>query len=43
MLLVGIAAGAVMAMLCQGINLHDILTVMYSGFSADTGSDVVTF
>ena len=37
----GIAAGAVMAMLCQGINLHDILTVMYSGFSADTGSDVV--
>ena len=41
MLLVGIAAGAVMAMLCQGINLHDILTVMYSGFSADTGSDIV--
>lgn len=41
MLLVGIAAGAVMAMLCQGVNLHDILTVMYSGFSADTGSDVV--
>ena len=39
MLLVGIAAGAVMAMLCQGVNLHDILTVMYSGFSADTGSD----
>ena len=37
----GIAAGAVMAMLCQGINLHDILAVMYSGFSADTGSDVV--
>ena len=41
MLLVGIAAGAVMAMLCQGVSLHDILTVMYSGFSADTGSDVV--
>ncbi len=39
--IVGIAAGTVMAMLCQGINLHDILTVMYSGFSADTGSDVV--
>ena len=37
----GIAAGAVMAMLCQGVSLHDILTVMYSGFSADTGSDVV--
>ena len=37
----GIAAGAVMAMLCQGVGLHDILTVMYSGFSADTGSDVV--
>lgn len=34
----GIAAGAVMAMLCQGVSLHDILTVMYSGFSADTGS-----
>lgn len=33
----GIAAGAVMAMLCQGVSLHDILTVMYSGFSADTG------
>ena len=32
---------AVMAMLCQGVSLHDILTVMYSGFSADTGSDVV--
>lgn len=30
-----------MAMLCQGVSLHDILTVMYSGFSADTGSDVV--
>ena len=28
-------------MLCQGVSLHDILTVMYSGFSADTGSDVV--
>ena len=28
--IVGIAAGTVMAMLCQGINLHDILTVMYS-------------
>lgn len=41
MLLAGIAAGAVMAMLCQGVSLHDILTVMYSGFSADTGSDVV--
>lgn len=39
----GIAAGAVMAMLCQGVSLHDILTVMYSGFSADTGSDVVNF
>lgn len=38
---VGIAAGAVMAMLCQGVSLHDILTVMYSGFSADTGSAVV--
>ena len=25
----GIAAGAVMAMLCQGVSLHDILTVMY--------------
>ena len=37
----GIAAGAVMAMLCQGVSLHDILAVMYSGFSADTGSDVV--
>ena len=37
----GSAAGAVMAMLCQGVSLHDILTVMYSGFSADTGSDVV--
>ena len=37
----GIAAGAVMAMLCQGVSLHDILTVMYSGFSADTGSDIV--
>ena len=37
----GVAAGAVMAMLCQGVSLHDILTVMYSGFSADTGSDVV--
>ena len=37
----GIAAGEVMAMLCQGVSLHDILTVMYSGFSADTGSDVV--
>ena len=37
----GIAAGAVMAMLCQSVSLHDILTVMYSGFSADTGSDVV--
>lgn len=37
----GIAAGTVMAMLCQGVSLHDILTVMYSGFSADTGSDVV--
>lgn len=37
----GIAAGAVMAMLCQGVSLHDILTVMYSGFSADTGSAVV--
>ena len=37
----GIAAAAVMAMLCQGVSLHDILTVMYSGFSADTGSDVV--
>lgn len=34
----GIAAGAVMAMLCQGVSLHDILTVMYSGFSADTGT-----
>ena len=30
-----------MAMLCQGVSLHDILTVMYSGFSTDTGSDVV--
>lgn len=29
------------AELQQGISLHDILTVMYSGFSADTGSDVV--
>lgn len=37
----GIATGAVMAMPCQGVSLHDILTVMYSGFSADTGSDVV--
>ena len=43
MLLVGIAAGAVMAMLCQGVSLHDILTVMYSGFSADTGSAVGGF
>lgn len=34
----GIAAGTVMAMLCQGVSLHDILTVMYSGFSADTGT-----
>ena len=37
----GIAVGAVLAMVFQGESLKDILTVMYSGFSVDSGSDVV--
>ena len=37
----GIAAGALLAMACQGMGLKDILTVMYSGFSVDSGSEVV--
>ena len=37
----GIAAGALLAMVCQGMGLKDILTVMYSGYSVDSGSEVV--
>ena len=37
----GIAAGALLAMVCQGMGLRDILTVMYSGYSVDSGSEVV--
>ena len=37
----GIAVGAVLAMVFQGESLKDILTVMYSGFSVESGSDVV--
>ena len=37
----GIAVGAVMAMVCQGVSLHDILATMYSGYSVDSGSEVV--
>ena len=33
--------GAVLAMVFQGESLKDILTVMYSGFSVESGSDVV--
>lgn len=39
--MVGIAVGALLAMVCQGVGLKDILTVMYSGFSVDSGSEVV--
>ena len=34
-------AGALLAMVCQGMGLKDILTVMYSGYSVDSGSEVV--
>ena len=37
----GIAAGALLTMVCQGMGLKDILTVMYSGYSVDSGSEVV--
>ena len=39
--MVGIALGALLTMVCQGVGLKDILTVMYSGFSVDSGSEVV--
>lgn len=39
--MVGIAVGALLTMVCQGVGLKDILTVMYSGFSVDSGSEVV--
>ena len=37
----GIAVGALLAMVCQGVSLSEILTVMYSGYSVDSGSEVV--
>ena len=37
----GIAAGAVLAMICQHASLTQVLTVMYSGYAGDSGSDVV--
>lgn len=37
----GIAVGALMAMACQGVSLQEIMSIMYSGYSVDSGSDVV--
>ena len=36
-----IAAGTVLAMICQHASLTQVLTVMYSGYAGDSGSDVV--
>lgn len=37
----GIAAGAVLAMIAQGVSFTDVFKIMYAGYSADTGSAVV--